>query len=88
MNRKSAVTAAIPAAGLLAVSALLGGCQRPSHQADEMGGDSGPNGPVGLAASHHRMFLRGGLSRSSFTKRYSLPRLRKNVASITLKPGS
>ena len=35
MNRTSAVTALVSAAGLLVTSALLGGCQRPSQQADE-----------------------------------------------------
>lgn len=35
MNRKFAIHAAVSVAGLLAASVLLGGCQRPSHQADE-----------------------------------------------------
>ncbi|TWI11613.1 energy transducer TonB [Aerolutibacter ruishenii] len=35
MNRTFAIHAAVSTAGLLAVSALLAGCQRPSHQADE-----------------------------------------------------
>ena len=35
MTRKFAINAAVPAAGLLAVSALLGGCQRPAQQTDE-----------------------------------------------------
>lgn len=35
MNRTTAVTALVSAASLLAASTLLGGCQRPSNQADE-----------------------------------------------------
>jgi protein TonB len=35
MNRKFAINAAVAVGGLLAISTLLTGCQRPSHQADE-----------------------------------------------------
>ncbi|KGM56366.1 hypothetical protein N800_09265 [Lysobacter daejeonensis GH1-9] len=35
MNRKFAIHAALSVAGLLAASALLGGCQRPAQQAEQ-----------------------------------------------------
>ena len=61
----------------------------PSTQAGEKGGESGPNGPVGLSARAARSHLRGGVTVSSLTMRCRLPSgACAKVPSITLKPGS